>query len=123
MQQIVIVLFTANSYSVVQKVVFLIMIACKFPKQIQNGSFDSSILWGNTECNLNWENECSVANNLRSVEGNIRLYAKEGKCRFANLTEIKHLFQSKLLGKASYIILYYTVLPLKKENQLFYYLF
>lgn len=103
----------------VQKVVFLIMIACKFPTQIQNGSFDSSILWGHTVCSLNWDNECSAANNLRSVGGNIILYAKEGKCRFANLSEIKHLFQNKLHGKASYLILFYTVLSLKKENQLF----
>lgn len=98
------------------------MISCKFLKQIQNGSFDSSILWGNTVCSLNWENECSVTNNLCSVEGNIRLYAKEGKCRFANLAEIKHLFQNKWLGKASYLILYYAVLCLEKENQLFYHL-
>ena len=87
------------------KFVFLITISCKFPKQIQNGSFDSSVLLWNTACGLNWLDECSVANNLHPVEGDIRLYAKEGKCRFINLAEIKHLFQNKWLGNASHLVL------------------
>lgn len=92
------------------KFVFLITIPCKFPKQIQHGSFESSVLLWNTACGLNWLDECSVANNLHPVDGVIRLYANEGKSIFFNLSEIKYLFQNKWLGNAWCHVLYCAVL-------------
>lgn len=59
---------------------------------------------------LSWLDERSVANNVHAVERGIRLYAKEGKCRFINLSKIEHEFHSKWLGNASYLVLYCAAL-------------